>query len=137
MRPGSSTLAVVINNTSERFEWDVEVVIPERVVLLGIEDLEERGRRVPTKVRAELVDFIEDEDGVLGLGSAQALDDLAWQRPDVGASMPADLGFVAHPTERDADVLPIERRRNRLGERGFPDARRTDETKDRPFDSLG
>ena len=58
-------------------ERDVEVVVAERVVLLRVEHLEQRRRRVAAEVRPELVNLVEDEDGVLRFGAAQPLDDLA------------------------------------------------------------
>ena len=90
-------------------ERHVEVVIAEGVVLLRVEHLEQRRRRVAAEVGAELVDLVEHEDRVLRLGAAQALDDLAGQRADVGAAMAADLGLVAHAAERDAHELAPER----------------------------
>ena len=121
---GSSTFAVVRNRTSGQVERHVEVVIAERVVLLGIEHLEQRRRRVAAEVGPELVDLVEDEDRVLRLGPAQPLDDLARQRADVGAAMAADLGLVAHAAERHADELAAERVGDRLRERRLADARR-------------
>ena len=47
--------------------------------------------------------------------------------------MPADLGFVAHAAERDADELALHGARDRLAERGLADAGRADEAQDRPF----
>ena len=60
-----------------QIERHVEVVIAERVVLLRIEHLEQRRRRIAAEVGAELVDLVEDEHRVLRLGAAQPLDDLA------------------------------------------------------------
>ena len=45
---------------------DVQVVVHEGVVLLGVEDLEQRGRRVAAEVRAQLVHLVEEEDRVDG-----------------------------------------------------------------------
>jgi hypothetical protein len=43
---------------------DVEVVVEERVVLLGVEHLEQRRRRVAAEVHRHLVDFVEQEHRV-------------------------------------------------------------------------
>ena len=131
---GSSTLAVVRNSTSDRSNGHVQVVIAERVVLLGIEHFEQRRRRVAAEVGAELVDLVEDEDRVLRLGAAQPLDDLPGQRADVGAAMAADLRLVAHAAERDPHELAAERVGDRLRQRGLADARRAEEAEDRPLD---
>ncbi len=58
--------------------WDFEVVVAESVVLLGVEHLEQRCRRVATEVVPNLVDLVEHEDRVDGAGLLHALDDLAW-----------------------------------------------------------
>ena len=110
---------------------DVEVVIEEGVVLLGIEHLEERRRRVAAEVHRHLVDFVEQEDRVERSGLLHHLDDLAGERADVGAAVAADLGFVAHAAERQAHELAVHRARDRLGERGLADARRADERENR------
>ncbi len=68
-------------------EVDLEVVIVERVVLLGVEHLEKRRRRVAAEVHAELVDLVEQEDGVPRAGPLHSLDDPAGQRADVGPAV--------------------------------------------------
>ena len=117
-----------------QIERHVEVVIAERVVLLRVEHLEQRRRRVAAEVGPELVDLVEDEDRVLRLGAAQPLDDLAGQRADVGAAVAADLRLVAHAAERDAHELPADRVRDRSRQRRLADARRAEEAQDRPLD---
>src|SRR6185436_1900578 len=49
----------------------------------------------------------------------------------IGAAMAANLCLVAHAAQRQADELAVHRSRDRLGERGLADARRTDEGEDR------
>ena len=114
-------------------ERHIEIVIAEGIVLLRVEDLQQRRRGVAAEVRAQLVDLVENEDGVLRFGAAQPLDDLAGQGADVGAAVAADLRLVAHAPERDADELAIEGARNRPRQRGLADARRTDAAENRPL----
>ena len=116
-----------------QIELHLEVVIRERRVLLGVEHLEQRGRRVAAEVGAELVDLVEHEHRVLGADPAHALDDAARERADVRAAVAADLGLVAHAAERDADELAPERARDRLAERRLADARRPGQAEDRPL----
>ena len=101
-------------------------------MLLGIEDLEHRGRRVAPEVRAHLVDLVDQEDRVRRLGVADRADDRARHRADVRATVAADLGLVAHAADRDPRELPAERAGDRLPERGLADAGRPDEAEDRP-----
>ena len=66
-RPGivSSLFAVVMNMTAREVERQVEVVVAEGRVLLGVEHLEHRARRVAAEVRAHLVDLVDHEQRVV------------------------------------------------------------------------
>ena len=66
----SRMLAVVMNSTSREVEGQVDVVVLEAVVLLGVEHLEQRRRGVAAEVGADLVDLVEDDDRVLALRRA-------------------------------------------------------------------
>jgi len=46
-------------------------MVSEGVVLLRIQHFEQGRRGIAAKVSPELVDFVEDEDGVLRLGTPQ------------------------------------------------------------------
>src|SRR5271157_5766414 len=116
-----------------KVEGHVEIVIAEGIVLLRIENLHERGRRIAAEVAAQLVDLIEHAHGVICLGALQALNDLAGQRANIGAAMAANFGFVVHAAQGDADELAAEGARNGFAEGGLADARRPDEAKDRPL----
>ena len=115
-------------------EVDLDVVVAEGVVLLRVEDLQQRGRRIAAEVHAELVDLVEQEQRVLGPDLGQALQHLARHRADVGAAVATDLGLVAHAAERHAHELAPGRARHALAERGLADARRPDEAQDRRLD---
>ncbi len=112
-------------------EVDLEVVVAERRVLLRVQDLEQRRRRVAPKIVAELVDLVEHEHRVVGPGLLDALDDATRQRADVRAPVTADLGLVAHAAERDATELAADRARDAASERRLADARGTREAQDR------
>ena len=126
----SSTLAVVMKNTRDKIERHVEIVIAERAVLFGIEDLQQRRGRIAAEIGAQLVDFIEHEDRIARSRAADVLDDLARKRADVGSPMAADLRLVAHAAQRNADELPPHGVGDRSAERRLADARRTDKAKD-------
>jgi hypothetical protein len=115
-------------------EVDLEVVVLERVVLLRIEHLEERRRRIATEVHPELVDLVEEEHRVLRARTLHPLDDPAGERADVRSPVATDLGLVPNAAERHADELPSERARDRLPERGLPHARRSDEAENRALE---
>ncbi len=113
-------------------EVDLEVVVAERVVLRRVEHLEQRRGRVAPVVGTDLVDLVEDDDRVHGPGFAQRTHQAARLGPHVGATVPADLGLVAHAAERDPDELAPEGVGDRLAERRLADAGRPDEGQDGP-----
>ena len=116
---------------------DLEIVVVEGVVLLGVEHLEQSRRRIAAEIGAHLVDLVEQEQRVRGLGLAHRLDDLAGHRADIGAPVAADLGLVAHAAERHAHEFAAGRLRDRLAERGLADAGRPDQAQDRPGQLVG
>ena len=71
----------------------------EGVVLLGVQNFEQRRRRVAAKIVSELVDLVEQYERVDDAGLLHHLNDLSRQRADVGAAMPANFGLVAHPAQ--------------------------------------
>src|SRR6266540_7048012 len=109
----------------------LDVVVGERVVLLGVKDLEERRARVAAEVRADLVDLVEHEHGVDLPRVLHVLQDAARQRAHVGAAVPADLRLVTDAAERHADELAAHRPRDGLAQAGLADAGRSDEAQDR------
>jgi hypothetical protein len=103
---------------------------------LRIEHLEQRGRRIAAIVRAELVDLVEQDHRVHHLGASHRLDHSARHRADVGAAVSANLGLVAHATERHAHELPSHRACDRTAERRLAHAGRPNETEDRSVEAL-
>ena len=116
---------------------DLEIVIVEGRVLLGVEDLEQRRRRIAAEIGAHLVDLVQQEQRIRGLRLAHRLDDLAGHRADIGAAVTADFGLVAHAAERHAHELAPGRPRDRLAERGLADAGRPDQAQDRSGQLVG
>jgi hypothetical protein len=117
-----------------QIERNVEIVVGERVVLLGVEHLEERGSRVAAEVRTQLVDFVEHEQRIVRACLPQALEDATRQRADVRPSMSSDLGLIANSAEREAHELATHGARDRAPQRGLACSGRADEAEDR---SLG
>ncbi|GJD96834.1 hypothetical protein OCOJLMKI_4060 [Methylobacterium iners] len=106
-------------------------MVVEGRVLLGVQHLEERRRRIAAEIHPHLVDLVEQDEWVRGLRLAHRLHDLARHRADIGPAVTADLGLVAHAAERHPHELATRRLSDRLAERGLADAGRTDEAEDR------
>ena len=87
---------------------DVEVVVVEGGVLLGVKHLKQSRSGIPLVVAGELVDLIEYEDGIGRTCLLQALYDASAHSPDVGTAVSTDLGLVMYPTEGDTDILTSE-----------------------------
>ena len=116
---------------------DLEIVVVEGVVLLGVEHLEQRRRRIAAEIGAHLVHLVEQEQRVRRLRLPHRLDDLAGHRADIGPAVTADLGFVTHAAERHAHEIAAGRLRDRLAERGLADAGRSDQAQDRAGQLVG
>src|SRR6266496_1823750 len=113
--------------------FDIEVVVYEHEVLLGIENFQQSGGWVATEIHGHLVHFIEHEDGVLGAGLLHHLDNLARKGTDVGPAMTANFGFVTHTTKRHTDKLAPRCLGYGHSERSLADSGRTDEAQNRAF----
>ena len=108
-----------------------EIVVAKGRVLLRVEHLEQRRRRIAVEAGAELVDLVEHHHRIAGAGLADRLDDVAGKGADVGAPMPSDLGLVVHAAETEPDEFAAGRPGDALPERGLADAGRADETQNR------
>ena len=115
---------------------DFQIMVAERAVLRGVKNLQQRRRRIAAPVRAQLVDFIQQEQRIAGFDFFHALDDFPRQSPDVSAAVTANLGFVAHAAQAGAHKLAPRRPRNGFAQRGFTHTRRSDQAQNRTFDSL-
>src|SRR5262245_36621616 len=116
---------------------DLQVVVVEGVVLLGIEHLEQRRGRIAAEIGAHLVDLVEQEQRIRRLRLAHRLDDLAGHRADIGAPVAADFGLVTHAAERHAHEVAAGSAGDRLAERGLADAGRADQAQDRAGELVG
>ena len=116
-----------------QIEWDIEIVIAEGVVLLRIQRLEQCRRRIAAEVAAQLVDLVEHHHRVVGFGSANALDNLARQRADVGAPMASNLRLVVHSAQRDALELAAQCTSDGPAQAGLTHSRRPNKAEDRPL----
>jgi hypothetical protein len=116
---------------------DLEIVIVERSVLLGVQNLEQSGRRIAAEILAHLVDLIEQEQRIGTLRLLHRLDDLAGHRADVSAAMTADLSLITHTAKTHAHELAARGVGDRFAERRLAHAGWPDEAQDRPLELVG
>ena len=99
-------------------------MVAERGVLLGVEHFEHGGRRVAAEVVAHLVDLVEQDERIGRTGAAERIHDAAGHCADVGFSVAADVGLVAHAAKAHAGVVASHGLRDGFRNRGLADARR-------------
>ena len=112
-------------------EVEVEIVVVERAVLLRVEHFEKRAVGVAVVVVfADFVYFVKHKERIDGTGLDDAFDNTSGHGTDIGAAMAANLGFVVHTAEGDANILATQGFGDAATERGFADTRRTVEADD-------
>ena len=98
-------------------EVELQVVVTEGVVLRGVQDLQQRGRRIAAPPsRLQLVDLVDEHDRVHRLGLGQRAHDASGARTDIGTPVTSDLRLVAHTADRNTHERPSERARHRFTE---------------------
>ena len=112
-------------------ERHVEVVVAEARVLLGVEHLQHRARRVAAEVGSHLVDLVDHQHRVDRAGVPQRADDRSGHRADVGAPVTADLRLVAHAADRHALERALHGGGDRSSQRRLAHAGRAHEQDDR------
>ena len=105
-------------------------MIVEGAVLLRVQRFQQRSRRVAPEVPCQLVDLVQQHQGVRGLGGNHGADDLAGHGTDVGAAVAADLGFVPHAAQTDAHILTAKAFGDGTCNAGLANTRRADQTDD-------
>jgi len=108
-------------------------MVDERVVLRGVEDLKQRGRRVAAGVAHHLVHFVEHQQRVPRLAPLERVDDAAREGSDVGPPVAAHFGLVAHAAQGDPRKAPPERFRDALAQRRLAHPRGPDEAQHAPL----
>ena len=105
-------------------------MIGELVILFRVEHLEQRGGGVAPRIRAHLINLVQQHDRVLHAHAFHAVDESSGHGRDVRAPVSAHVRLVSHSAQRDA----LKRPRQRLGDgprqRRLPDAGRAEETQD-------
>ena len=112
-------LAQVIGN--------LKIIVPERIVLFGIEHFEQRGGRIALVVAAELIDLIEQNERIRAARLLDSGDYSAGHRADIGLSVTAYLRLVMDAAERYAGIFSAHSAGDRLCDRGLADSGRADE----------
>src|SRR5919108_2015623 len=100
-------------------------MILKRCVLSRIQNFQQCRGRIAMEARAELINFIQHEDGIFGAGFADALDDISRKSAHIGAPVPADLRLIMDAAKTLPDEFPVHGPCDALTEGSLADARRT------------
>ena len=109
---------------------DINEMIVEGAVLLRVQRLQQSCRRVAPEVPCQLVDLVQQHQGVGGLGGDHGADDLAGHSTYVGTAVAANLGFVPHAAQTDAHIFAAKAFGDGARNTGLANARRAYQTDD-------
>ena len=109
-------------------------MIQERLVLFGVQHLQQSTRRIPIIPLPNLIHLINQHKRVLRSHPLQSLNNLTRQRTHIRPPMSLNLSNVRQPTHGKPKELTIERASDGFSDGGFAYAWGTDETKDFAFD---
>ena len=113
-----------------KIQIDLEIVIPERVVLRWVQHFEQRRRGIAPPVAADLVDLVEHDHRVAGAGFLEGTGDPAREGANVGSPVSTDLSFIVDAAKRNSRELATQRPGNRLPKRRLANARWSDQRDD-------
>ena len=111
--------------------WHIQIMVHKIAVLLRIQHLQQRARRIAVVRRRKLVHLVQHHHRIRHPSLVDAVDDAPSHRANVGAAMPADIRLIAHTTQAHAHILAPQSPRNALAHRRFPRARRPHKEQDR------
>ena len=113
-----------------KVQGHVQVVVPEGVVLLGIQHLQQGRTGIAPLIAADLVHLVQHDHGVHALDLVQGLHDATGHGAHVGAAVAPDLAFVMHAAQGDARVLAPQGPGDGLAQGRLAHARGAHETQD-------
>ena len=107
-------------------EGHLQEVVPEGAVLLHVQHLQQGGGRVAPVVPPQLVDLVQQDQGVAAPRLVDGGDDPAGHGAHIGLPVAPDLRLVADAAQGNAGELPVHGPGHRHGHRGLAHAGRAD-----------
>ncbi len=99
---------------ARQVECQVQVVVPEVVVLLRVQYFQQCRRWIAAPICSDFIHLVQHDHRVIGVNTAQGLDDASRHGTDVGAAVAANLCLVADAAKRHTRKLTAKRTGNRL-----------------------
>ena len=106
-------------------------MIREGAILLRVQNLQQRAGRIAVVIANKLVHLVQNHNRILRSGPLHALHDPAGHGADIGSAVSANLCFVTHTAQTDADILTSQRPCDALPDAGLAGTGSAHEEQDR------
>ena len=106
---------------------NLHIVVPEGVVLLTVQHLQQSGGRVSPVIIAQLVDLVQQQQRIHGPAPDDGVNHPAGHGTDVGPAVSPDIRLIPDATQGEAGQLPVQRLGNADGNGGLAHSRRAHE----------
>ena len=114
-------------------EGDLQKVVPEGGILLPVQHLQQGGGGIPPVVPAQLVDLVQEDEGVAALGLVDGGNNPAGHGAYIGLPVTTNFRLVADPAQGDAGQLPVHGPGHGHGDGGLAHPRRAHQADDLPL----
>ena len=111
-------------------EGHLQEVVPECTVLLPVQHLQQSGGRIAVDIGGQLVDLIQQQQGVTAPRPADTIDDTAGHSAHIGLPVTPDLGLIVDTAQRDPGQLPAGSTGHRHSDGGLAHAGRAHQAED-------
>ncbi len=112
---------------------NLQKVVPEAVVLLRVQHLQQGRGGVPPEVMAQLINFVQQQQGVGAPRLPDGPDNPPRHRGDIGFAVAPDIRFVPDASQGHPHIPAAHGFGDGAGNGGFPHAGRSHQTNDLPF----
>ena len=119
-----------------QIERDIQIVVLEGAVLLGVQHLKQCAGGVALVIACQLVDLVQQNDRVCGLGRCNGADDAPGHGTDIGAAVAADLSLIMDAAQTHAGELSVHALGDGMCDTRLADTRRADKADDLSLDIL-
>ncbi len=110
---------------------DLNIMVAETVVLLGIKHFQQGGRRITPEVIPKLINLVQQEERVVGFYLTYPLNNAAGHGADIRTAMTTDFGFITNAAQRNTDIPPSHSLCYSTGNRSFTGSGGADQTENR------
>ena len=105
-----------------------QIVVTIGMILLGIQNLQQRSTGVTPVVGTHLVDFVQKQHGIAAACLSHGGHNPAGHGTHIGLPVATDIRLVMDAAQRDPCHFPVQALGNGIGNRGFTHAGRADQT---------